>query len=815
MGIHTRSTTRTRRSALIISRGLLLGALALGKGTAGANPQQVSYWHVGSYEEVAFLQNEAKRFARQSGILVTIQPVPWGHFQTKYFTAMASGAPPDAGSTNLSGPADYGKDGGLVDLGKRFPQAVRRLKGAIFSQMWANCELEGRLFGIPADAGALLGFYRRDIFDRLGLSAPRTWSELVAVIETLNARAYNFGFGWTRNDAWAIGTFTRPFGASALSAGGQQIAWTSEDFQRGYRFAIHLWNSYNLVSEKAGELFALADPDKALPMYFDHESEYMKLLVRAPHLRDKFGVFAFPHPDGRVAAPVPGGRTLVIFRQAKNPAGAMRWIEFVMSAASQRRRFGHLSSLGERSSLALSINREFWRADLGMRGADQSLFAGIYAQLKTEPVYPWAREVEQQTLSKTFYRLKDRLARYLERVASRRQRSVSQLKREFAAGGLTTDKREYRAFVSHEVKRELMRAAKLAKPLLRRDYAEFAGRSSARRFDKTGHWDVLDWAELSVACMLLVFVSLTVLSPAMRSRWYAYLYVAPVVVSALVFVFVPVFVSMYLSFTRYNPVSPLEHAVWVGWDNYARVLSDPILWQSLGRSLWFSLWVLPLQLVLGVVLAGCLDRNLVPDRLYKFVYFAPFVTSIVSVSLIWFALYAGTHYGWVNALLFKLGVVRDPIAFLEDERFFLNAVITVSLWQGLPFYILIFLAGLQNVPREQYEAASIDGAGPLRQFAYVTLPNLKPQFVFLVIMGTIGAVQVFEQIYMLGGGAGESGSKFGPNDSGLTMVPYLYRRGFEYLKMGEASAVAYILFAMLALLTVLQLRRMNRRSANA
>jgi ABC-type sugar transport system permease subunit len=296
----------------------------------------------------------------------------------------------------------------------------------------------------------------------------------------------------------------------------------------------------------------------------------------------------------------------------------------------------------------------------------------------------------------------------------------------------------------------------------------------------------------------------------MRRRWFAYLCVAPPVLQALVFVFIPVVVSLYLSFTRYDPVSPLSWARWVGWDNYVRIFGDPVLWHSLGRSVYFALVVLPVQLGLGVVLAACLDRNLVPDRLYKFVYFAPLVTSAVSVALIWFALLAGAHYGWVNALLLKAKLIADPIDFLNQAELFLQCVIALAIWQGIPFYILILLAGLQSIPHQQYEAAALDGAGVLRQFWHVSLPNLRPQFVFLVIMGTIGAVQVFEQIYMLGGGTGEAGSKFGPDDSGLTMVPFLFRKGFEFLKMGEASAIAYVLFAALAVVTYVNLRTVAR-----
>ena len=154
----------------------------------------------------------------------------------------------------------------------------------------------------------------------------------------------------------------------------------------------------------------------------------------------------------------------------------------------------------------------------------------------------------------------------------------------------------------------------------------------------------------------------------------------------------------------------------------------------------------------------------------------------------------------IQNLLFKFLFI-NPIDFLHNTRTFLNAVIAMSIWQGLAFSILIYLAGLQNIPSELYEAASIDGANAIQKFWRITIAMLRPQILFLTVTGTIGALQVFEQIYILGGGSGEAGTKFGPADSGMTMVCYLYRKGFEDFQMGQASAIAYVLFAIIFILT--------------
>jgi multiple sugar transport system permease protein len=323
---------------------------------------------------------------------------------------------------------------------------------------------------------------------------------------------------------------------------------------------------------------------------------------------------------------------------------------------------------------------------------------------------------------------------------------------------------------------------------------------------------VLAAPPLHIAAVISTCAIYVLLSKNARKQWISYAFVAPPLLSAFVFIFIPIIVALYISFTKYNPVMPLAQAQWVGLANYTELIRDKVLWQSLARSAYFALLVLPSQLCIAVVLAACLDRQLWPDRLFRFMYFSPLVTSVVSVSLIWFSLYVGTRYGWINALLLGTGLVKDPVLFLKDKGTFLNSIIVMSVWQGLAFTILVFLAGLQNVPKQLYEAAAIDGAGSIRQFFSISLPSLRPQFTFLVIMGTIGTVQVFEQIYMLGGGAGEAESKFGPDDCGMTIAPFIYRKGFEFFKMGDASAVAFILFIILFVVTFINLKLALRKA---
>ena len=809
---HLTSFFPSRNRRLLPCLGLVAALLNVGVCSA-ASPDPVNYWHVGSYDEVVCMRQLADRFEEQTGIAVHVQPVPWGNFHTKYLTAMAAGLPPDVGSASLAGGLDYGKAGGLLDLEEYFPEAVERLRARIFPNMWPGCSFRGHLFAVPLDAGALIGFYRKDVFEAEGLEPPDTWDELDTLLQKVTASGRQYGFLWTRNADWGLGTFVWPYDAAAWSKDGLTVSWDDPYYRKGLQFAVHLWNGFNLFVEKPVELFSLQDAATAPPVFFDVHSRYAEIMVRAPEMRDKLGIFPFPRPADGKPATMMGGRTAVIFRDGRHPEQAMQWIEFVLSKESQLFKYAFMGDLGERSALDLSINMEVWEDDLGMLPGHQDTFLEIFKRLNTRPGFPWLDEVSRN-VEQSLYKMQDAALQHFKAMAARHDMSISDYKAALWGGRFPGEEEEYRSVLRETCETTLTKLAPVAQATLDRDrtmYETFFGQYLDTGDVREKRWDILKTSEVFAVLILVFATAFVALHRRARKNWISYAFVAPPLLLALVFIFIPIIVSLYLSFTKYNPVLPLSLAHWVGLQNYRDAMRGLELWQSLGRSFYFAALVLPIQLAAAVVLAACLDRQLWPDRIYKFMYFSPLVTSVVSVSLIWFALYVGQRHGWINSFLLGVGAVRDPIYFLKDKGTFLNCVIVMSIWQGLAFTILIFLAGLQNVPSQQYEAASIDGAGAVRQFRHISLPSLRPQFVFLVIIGSIGAVQVFEQIFMLGGGAGEAESKFGPDDSGMTIVPLIYRKGFEYLKMGEASAIAFILFILLFAVTFFNLRMAMRR----
>jgi len=277
--------------------------------------------------------------------------------------------------------------------------------------------------------------------------------------------------------------------------------------------------------------------------------------------------------------------------------------------------------------------------------------------------------------------------------------------------------------------------------------------------------------------------------PRPRSQRSAYLFLSPWILGALLLTIGPMVASLYLSFTDYNL---FESPHWVGLDNYRRLFTeDAHFWASVRVTLRYVLISVPLQLAIALAVAVLLNRPRKGLGFYRSAFYAPsLLGASISLALAWKAIFATG--GTVPEILAKVGIHTG--GWTDSPRYALYAVIALALWQfGAP--MVIFLAGLKQIPRDLYEAASLDGAGPLRQFWSVTLPMLTPVLLFNLVLGIIHAFQAFTGAYVISGGRG------GPSDSTLLYTLYLYQRGFTDFKMGSASAMAWLLLLVIGLVT--------------
>jgi len=280
---------------------------------------------------------------------------------------------------------------------------------------------------------------------------------------------------------------------------------------------------------------------------------------------------------------------------------------------------------------------------------------------------------------------------------------------------------------------------------------------------------------------------------------FSYLFILPALILFTVFVLVPVFASLYWSFTEYNVIQP---AKWVGLENYRQLIfHDQRFWKAVRNTIFYTAGVVPFGICISLLLAVAIDQKIRFKNFYKTMFFMPAVTSVIAISVIWKWLFAGEKYGLINYCLIKLGL--SPVDWLMSPTWTLPAIMIMSIWAGFGYNMILFLAGLQSIPNTYYEAAEIDGANYWDKFWKITLPLLRPMMVFVVIMSTITSFQVFEQIYIMTGGQGEGIG--GVLDCALTVVAYLFDTGFQKFRMGYASAIAYLLFAGIFVLTLINL----------
>ena len=276
-----------------------------------------------------------------------------------------------------------------------------------------------------------------------------------------------------------------------------------------------------------------------------------------------------------------------------------------------------------------------------------------------------------------------------------------------------------------------------------------------------------------------------------REALNAYVFMSPVILGLLIFTLGPIIASLFLSFTNYNL---LNDPKWIGVDNYVKMYGERLFWQSLKVSATYSLISVPLGMMLALFLAILLNRKMRGIYTLRSIYYLPTVISGVGVALLWRWIFNG-QYGVLNTLLRNIGI-KGP-NWLLDENWALTALIITSVW-GVGGTMLIFLAGLQGIPAEINEAAEIDGAGKLEQFRYITLPMISHVTFFNLVLGIIGALQVFTDAYVITGG--------GPNNSTLFIAVYLYRHAFQFLNFGYAAALAWVLFLIVMVLTIFVFR---------
>ena len=276
-----------------------------------------------------------------------------------------------------------------------------------------------------------------------------------------------------------------------------------------------------------------------------------------------------------------------------------------------------------------------------------------------------------------------------------------------------------------------------------------------------------------------------------------YLMVAPAMAVFGVFILYPIFYMIYLSFFDWNLIGEMKY---IGLENYTDMLSDKDFWQVLGNSVYYMVMVVIFQMILSLLLAAYLNRNTRVNRILQSIAFTPYITSMVSVAFIWMWL-MDSDYGLLNYLLSLIGL--GPVGWLSDPKVAMNSLVLVSVWKGLGYNTIIIISAMQSVPGYLYEAAALDKTPRWKAFWKITLPMISPTLFFLALMNIIAALKVFETVNIMTQG--------GPMNSTNTLVYNIYQYGFDYFKIGYASALGVALMVVIGFFTLIYFRVLSKR----
>lgn len=282
-------------------------------------------------------------------------------------------------------------------------------------------------------------------------------------------------------------------------------------------------------------------------------------------------------------------------------------------------------------------------------------------------------------------------------------------------------------------------------------------------------------------------------------------FIAPALGLIVLFFVVPVVAGFLLAATDFDiyGIGDFSTARFVGPGNLAALLHDPVFWKALANTFYFVLVGGPLSVAVSLAAAMLLNARLVRLKgFFRTVYFAPVVTTMVAVAVVWRYLYH-PRFGLLNQILALFGL--PDVNWLGDPRWAMPAIILMAVWKNFGYNMIIFVAGLQSIPTTLYEAARVDGAGPWQQFRRITVPALRPMLMFVGIITMIGYFQIFTEPYVLTGGTG------GPLNATLSLVMYMYKQGFRWWNIGFAAAVALVLFVIILVGTLIQMRLQRER----
>ncbi|NIA12842.1 MAG: extracellular solute-binding protein [Nitrospiraceae bacterium] len=718
-------------------------------------------------------------------------------------TAVAGGDPPDVVWFNrfaVGGLAARGAFQSLQrfyerDLAARPDDPMTLKQEMFFEPSWADAIYEGELYAVPADTDNRALYYNQDILDRYAdqlipigcvdpadpakAGPPRTWEQLRQCAELLTEYDAdgrlrqvgfipNFGNSWLYLYGWLNG-------GEFMSEDGRTCTLNDPRIVEALAYMTELYDAMGGAEAVSAfqSTFQSGDLDPFLSgtvaMRIDTDGFLNTIANRKRDMR--FGVAMAPAPEGRASLGWSAGWSWVVPTGAKHPEEAWEFMKYLASKRAYQIRADAMRQAA-RASGSTFIPWFSTRRDITVWALEHYLYSDV--------------TVEQK--------FKDAKRLFVEALPSARCLPVTPV-------GQLLWTSHVRAMEDGIYKRydpsDPIRNAQIAL-----DTNTAVVQKELDRIYKHEERVTLRWAPIVVAYIGLMLAACVAVhfyfvrktsvgSYFRRELWAGYCFASPWMLGFLVFGGGPLLFSLLISFCEYDVLGPPQ---FVGLKNYhAMFTDDPLFYKSLWNTVYMAFGI-PLSMAVGLGLAMLLSYEVKGMAVYRTFFYLPAIMPAVAASILWIWIF-NPHQGVLNDLLARVGI--EGPAWLQNRYWSKPALILMGLW-GAGSGMIVWLAGIKGIPKHLYEAAKLDGAGPVRSFLNITVPMLSPYILFNFIIGLIGAFQIFTQAFIMTQG--------GPVDSTLFYAYHLFNNAFRYLKMGYASALAWVLFAIVLVLTILQLR---------
>ncbi|NQT83726.1 extracellular solute-binding protein [bacterium] len=740
--------------------------------TSSREPVEINFWNyfgigVPPGKAVKELVEEFNR--THAHIRVNRLDVPL--MERKFLTAVAGGVPPEVAIFDRFRVASFAARGAFEPLDEYIERDGIR-EDDFFAPCWQESKYDNRMYALPFNTDVRVLFYNNRLFREAGLDPdrpPRTWKELIEYSDKLTKRdargritqvgfvpvsaspkstVGNWGNTWLYLYGWQKG-------GEYISPDGKEVTPNHPKVVEALQWVTDFTTRYGLNDLKAlSSGFGLREltPFLTGQMAMTGDEGYLMSIIRHYNPDLDYSVAPLPYPEDGVRATWSGGFALVIPAGARRREEAWEFIKWIIAPKQQ----AFYAKMAEQMPANVKATEDPYFS----QDKNWQVFLSEMKYSRYRPVTPVGSQLWDE----------------LERAT------------ELAVEGRMTPKA----------------ALDRAKNVVQKELDDFLKRQEYPKLN----WAIVRSFFLTVAAIVLIAWTLSVRRRLRGMRLLrteaksGYLFISPWLIGFAIFVIGPILLAILYSFCHYEVVLP---ARWCGLDNYRKLFTDDIHFaKCLYNTAFYTAFSVPLGMATALGLALLLNRPVKRIAFFRTIFYLPSVVPIIASAVLWMWIF-NPNFGILNALLKKVGlyplltalVGQKTLLWLTSEPLAKPALILMSLWAIGPMMV-IYLAGLQGIPQHLYEAAQIDGASAFRQFRNVTLPMLSPTIFFTMVMGTIASFQVFTQAYIMTGG--------GPVDATLFYVLYLFRNAFEYFKMGYASAMAWILFIIIFILTMIQVK---------